>query len=131
AAAAGASPVALRARDGFGEAPKPARETRGVPFDLTKSSASELVKLHTHANEWFSRQARLELAARAESGRELGVAREQLRELFEKHGDIVVKLRAFWSLYTVGAADEAFLLAQLRHPNEHVRTWAIRFLTDA
>ena len=42
----------------------------------------------------------------------------------------MVKLRAFWSLYTIGAVDEAFLRAQLRHPNEHVRTWAIRLLTD-
>src|SRR5439155_2251257 len=64
------------------------------------------------------------------TGRELGTAREQLRELFEKQSDIVVKLRAFWSLYTIGAADESFLRAQLRHSDEHVRTWAIRFLTD-
>ena len=98
--------------------------------DVAKLSASELVKLHTHANEWFSRQARLELAARAESIRGLEGAKEQLRELFEKQDDIVVKLRVFWTLYAIGATDEAFLLAQLRHPNEHVRTWAIRFLTD-
>jgi len=57
-------------------------------------------------------------------------AKEQLRELFEKQTDIVLKLRAFWTLYCIGAADEPFLRAQLRHPNEHVRTWAIRFLTD-
>ena len=62
--------------------------------DLAKLSASELVKLHTHANEWFARQARLELAARAEAGRGLDAAKEQLRELFEKQGDVVVKLRA-------------------------------------
>jgi len=98
--------------------------------DLAKLSASELVKLHTHANEWFARQARLELAARAETGREVNPAAEQLRELFAKQSEIVVKLRAFWSIYTIGAADEAFLRAQLRHPNEHVRAWAIRFLTD-
>src|SRR5205823_537791 len=113
-----------------GEAPKPAREARAVPVDLAKLSASELVKFHTNANEWFTRQARLELAARAETGRGLGTAKEQLREMFEKQSDVVVKLRAFWSLYTIGAVDEAFLRAQLRHPNEHVRTWAIRFLTD-
>jgi hypothetical protein len=42
----------------------------------------------------------------------------------------VMKLRALWSLYTIGATDEAFLRAQLRHSNEHVRTWGIRLLTD-
>src|SRR5204862_849380 len=99
-------------------APTGAAEAAAVPFDLTRLSASELVKLHTHANEWFSRQARLELAARADTGRELSTAREQLRELFEKQSDIVVKLRAFWSLYTIGAADQSFLRAQLRHSDE-------------
>src|SRR5207245_2372909 len=47
AAATGASPVAPRATGGFGEAPKPARGAPAVPFDLTKLSASDLVKLHT------------------------------------------------------------------------------------
>ena len=88
------------------------------------------MKLHTRANEWFARQARLELAARAETGRGLDTAKEQLREMFEKQSARVVKLRAFWSLYATGAADETFLRAQLRHPDEHVRTWAIRLLTD-
>src|SRR5262245_24287221 len=34
-------------------------------FDIAKLDVSALVRLHTHANEWFSRQARLELIARA------------------------------------------------------------------
>jgi putative membrane-bound dehydrogenase-like protein len=136
AAASGGSPVARRTTNpltpslspiggegaGFGEA---------RAGDLTKLSAGELVRLHTHANEWFSRQARLELAARAGTGGELSTAKEQLRELFEQQSDVVVKLRAFWTLYAIGAADESFLRAQLRHPNEHVRTWAVRFLSDA
>jgi len=114
-----------------GSAAAPAAGTGAAPVDLTRLSASELVKLHTHPNEWFSRQARLELAARAETGRDLGAAMEQLREFFEKQDDVVVRLRAFWTLYSLGAADQAFLGAQLRHANEHVRTWAIRLLADA
>ncbi len=99
------------------------------PSDLRKSSISELVSLHTHANEWFSRQARLELAARADAG-SLGDAPQQLRKLYDSYGDVVVKLRALWSLYVIGAADESFLRAQLSHSNEHVRTWAVRLLTE-
>jgi len=116
--------------NGFGGAPKPAGEARARSFDLAKLSVGELVKLQTHANEWFSRQARLELASRAASDRGLGAAARQLRELFDRQDDLVAKLRAFWTLYAIGATDEAFLRAQLRHLNEHVRTWAIRFLTD-
>jgi putative membrane-bound dehydrogenase-like protein len=98
--------------------------------DIHKLSPSDLVKLHTHANEWFSRQARLELAARAQTGREVADVKEQLLELFNTQNDIVVKLRAFWTLYAIGAMDEKFLRAQLHHPNEHVRTWAVRYLVD-
>jgi len=99
--------------------------------DITKLTASELVKLHTHPNEWFSRQARLELTARAEKGRDLGNAKNELLQLYSQQSDVVVKLRAFFTLYTMGGADEKFLREQLHHSNEHVRVWAIRFLTDS
>ena len=39
--------------------------------DVEKLSDGDLVKLHGHANEWFSRQARLELIARAHDARHL------------------------------------------------------------
>ncbi len=99
--------------------------------DLTKLDARELVKLHTHGNDWWVRQARLELAARAAAGRGLDGAGETLREMFEHDADAVHQLRALWTLCCIGAADWKFLTAQLRHRSEHVRTWAIRLLTDA
>jgi len=99
--------------------------------DLTKLDARELVKLHAHANEWWVRQARLELSARAAAGRGLDGASEALREMCERETDGVHQLRALWTLFCMGAADEKFLTAQLRHASEHVRTWAIRLLTDA
>ncbi len=98
--------------------------------DIRKLTSAQLVQLHTHTNEWFSRQARLELTARAQSAQGTGFARKGLRELFEHHRDPVIKLRALWSLYCIGAADEVFLRAQLHHADEHVRTWAVRLLTD-
>jgi putative membrane-bound dehydrogenase-like protein len=98
--------------------------------DLAKLTASDLVKLHTHLNEWFARQARRQLEDRAADGVDLKDAISQLREMFEKDADVVNKLRALWTLYDIGAADEPFLRAQLRHENEHVRAWAIRLLTD-
>ena len=97
---------------------------RADAVDLNKLTASELVKLHTHANEWWVRQARLELAGRA------GSDAPGLRDIFDNDKNPVHQLRALWTLFAMGAADEAFLMAQLRHSNEHVRTWAIRLLTD-
>ena len=40
------------------------------------------------------------------------------------------KLRALWTLYTIGGADEAFLLPLLKSPNEHLRAWGIRLLSE-
>lgn len=107
---------------------EPKRASAG---DLTKLDAAELVKLHTHPNEWFVRQARIELIARANYGQDLAAAKQQLRALFDTQPDSVTKLRALWTLSTIGGADEALLRAQLRHPDEHVRAWAVRLLSDA
>jgi putative heme-binding domain-containing protein len=89
------------------------------------------VQLHTHPNEWFARQARLELVACANAGQDLTAAKQQLVALFDGQPDNAVKLRALWTLSAISATNDAFLRAQLRHPDEHVRTWAVRLLSDA
>jgi putative membrane-bound dehydrogenase-like protein len=89
--------------------------------DLTRATPAELVALHRHPNEWYARQARLQLVARADRGD----AVVQLRAMAaDGH------LRALWTLYACGAADAAFLRGLLRHGDEHVRVWAIRLLAD-
>jgi putative membrane-bound dehydrogenase-like protein len=109
-----------------------AGETKAAAVgDLAKLEAAELVKLHTHPNEWFSRRARVELAGRAAAGQDLSFAKGQLRELFDTHADPTIKLRALWTLNSIGGIDDAFLRAQLRHPDEHVRTWSVRLISDA
>src|ERR1043166_3999254 len=103
---------------------------RNAIADVSKLSVAELVKLQTHANDWFSRRARIELEARVAGGVSVAGAKGALREMFARSGDVTVKLRSLWALNAIGAADESFLRAQLRHNDEHVRTWAIRLLTD-
>ncbi len=98
--------------------------------DLQGLSISELVKLHAHTNEWFVRQARLQLAEKMIEGSQFKSAKTQLENLFTRETNVVVQLRALWSLYAIGGADEKFLRASLSHPNEHVRTWAVRLLSD-
>jgi putative heme-binding domain-containing protein len=97
---------------------------------LTKLSASELVKLHTHPNEWFVRQARRQLADRAGTGTDLKDAAALLRTMYDSETDGVMRLHALWSLQVIGALDEPFLVAQLKSDNEHIRVWALRLLTD-
>lgn len=85
----------------------------GTTTDLAKLSVDELVNLHTHANEWFVRQARLELVSRLATGGFSLSAVKELRSLFAKSSDTVVKLRALWSLYSIDHADAQFLSEQL------------------
>jgi len=106
--------------------PKPA-ETG----DFSKLSETDLVGMHTRLNEWFSRRARVELASRAATGQKLDAAKKQLRAMFDTNPEDAVKLRALWTLFDIGGADTVFLKAQLQHPNEHVRAWAIRMISDA
>ncbi len=103
---------------------------RTGPTDLTQTGGRDLVALQTHSNAWLNRQARLQLAGRAAIGHKLTHGIEDLRTLFAGNSDPVAKLQALWALHAAGGTDANFLRAQLRHENDHVRTWAIRLLTD-
>src|SRR5687768_4886497 len=59
-------------------------------IDLQQTPGRELVALHTHANEWFVRKARLELATRSAAGHPLTHAVEDLRTLFHQSADPVI-----------------------------------------
>lgn len=98
--------------------------------DLSKLSNDELVKLHLHPNEWYARMARKELLTRAYAGQSLVQTIGQLRGLYAQQKDAVMQLRLLWTLYDLGGANNAFLRAQLKNPNEHVRAWAIRLLRE-
>jgi putative membrane-bound dehydrogenase-like protein len=101
------------------------------PGDLSKLSVAELIRLHSSPNEWLVRQARRQLVEKALAGQELALARTQLGEILAQNTNVLAQLRVLWSLHSIGAADEPLLRAQLRHPNEHVRVWAIRLLSDS
>ncbi len=101
------------------------------PGDLSKLSVAELIRLQSSPNEWLVRQARRQLVENALAGKELALARTQLGEILAQNTNVLAQLRVLWSLYSMGAADAQFLRAQLRHPNEHVRVWAIRLLSDS
>ena len=107
---------------------------RVEPFDLAKMSQSELVKLHTHENEWWSRQARVELTARAKTGRDLEIAKRLLLGMTGKDASVVNKLRAIWTLHCIGNDDDLINYALSRlmsDSNEYVRAWAVRALVDS
>jgi putative membrane-bound dehydrogenase-like protein len=99
--------------------------------DLTKLSVAELVKLHEHPNEWFVRQARRELANRTIARGDVSAAAREFRQIIDRsEAEATTRLRALWTLYTVGAIEPKTLVTMLDDPSEHVRVWAVRLLTD-
>ncbi len=99
--------------------------------NLPAMSPAELVKLHTHANEWFVRQARRELANRAARGVPLVAATSDLIGLLGRaEGDTAQRLSSLWTLYTIGALDRPAIERLLDDRDEHVRRWGVRLLVD-
>jgi putative membrane-bound dehydrogenase-like protein len=98
--------------------------------DLKSADPLALVDLHRHTNEWWVRQARIELARRFTAGDDLTGAIDGLRTLCRQGGDVVLQLRALWSLWTIEAIDERELRRLLESDDEHLRAWGIRLLTD-
>ena len=101
-----------------------------VPVDLARRSDVELVQLQLHRNDWHVRHARRLLQERAAQGHDMAEMRRQLHVMFAEQADETRKLRALWALHTIGGLDDAFLIAQLQHASEHVRTWAIQLLRE-
>lgn len=100
-------------------------------INLSELSDDKLVAYQLHTNDWFARQSRRLLHERTINGEDLTAAHRQLREIFESNEDVTRKLRAMWALHLTEGTSEAWLLKQLHHANEHVRTWAIKLLVDA
>jgi len=97
--------------------------------DLRPASDEQLVALHAHANQWYARQARLLLQHRAAAGQPMEAVAQSLRSIVQS-SDAVAAVGAMLKLHAIGELPQAFALAQLQHPQESVRAWAIRSLSD-
>lgn len=106
------------------------RPTR-VAVDLQRLSNGQLVEYQTHRNEWFVRHSRRILQERAAAGQDMSTVHSKLRNIFADDSEVSRKLRAMWALYSTIGADADWLISQLRHENEHVRSWAVKLLVDA
>jgi len=104
-----------------------AKGTKPAPnFDLAKSSSAELVNLLASPNDWFRRAARQILAERRDA-KVIPVLRMSLLQ----GKDSRLALQSLWALKVVGAFDDALAAKLLKHVDDDVRAWTIRFLGDA
>ena len=101
-----------------------------VPPDLAKLTNAELVQLQLSPNEWLVRQSRRVLQERAAAGAKMKDAAPALLAMLARETDPLRQLRALWALHAIGGAGDALLRKTLAHSDEHLRIWAIRFLTE-
>lgn len=100
------------------------------PLDLTKLDLPALVGLHRDPNDWYSRMARREILDRAERVVPMDDAAKALKLMLAGSAEPKLKLRALWTLFALGQADEPTLLGLLDQEPESLRAWGIRLLTD-
>ncbi len=103
------------------------------PFrgDLSKLSDLELVKLHNHKNEWFSRHARRILQERAAAGRLDPKAITELRPMYPINSPESVRqsLRSLWTLFVTNNWSPTTLKIAIA-PFAELQSWQIRLYLD-
>lgn len=108
--------------------------TYGTPaprrVDLAELARQALIDLLRHPNQWYVRQARLELRRRVTDMAERDAIVDALRSAHRQTTAAGDELERLWTLHTLGASDRATLLRLLADDDEHVRLWALRLLTD-
>jgi len=106
-------------------------ERKHVTIDLATKSDAELVALHAHANDWYVRTARRILQERAaKTGRKSDEVKGALQKQLDSDAPATHRLRALWTLWSIGRIDAATLEALLADPSEYVRAWSIQFLGE-
>jgi putative membrane-bound dehydrogenase-like protein len=107
-------------------APKAVKPIRAGSFDLSKKSSAELIKLLSHANDWYARAARRILAERRDASLVPALAKLALESPDQRQA-----LQGLWSEYVSAALDDALALAALDSPHQYVRAWTVRLIGDA
>ncbi len=103
---------------------KGAKSALVIDPPLGKRSSKELVALLGDPNSWLVGEARRILMER----RDPSVVPGLRKAVLKNKGKLA--LESLWALYVSGGFDEDFAGRLLEHPNEHVRTWAIRLVGD-
>lgn len=95
------------------------------PLGLEKLASSELVQLLSHANAWYSREARRILGERRDPA-----VIEELKSMALDAEDEKRALAGLWTTYVSGGFDETLAAQLLAHPSAAVRMWTVRLIGD-
>jgi putative membrane-bound dehydrogenase-like protein len=102
--------------------------------NIGELSDIELVAMQSHANDWYVRQARVELQARSAAGKlDQKPVYAALEKQFAEATTSPKRLRALWAMHVAGcyAGDrQEALAALLSHEDAHIRAWSVQLLTE-
>ncbi|MGH8018841.1 MAG: DUF7133 domain-containing protein [Opitutaceae bacterium] len=96
--------------------------TRPATLNLRAMKTADLIGVLSHANREHREHARRLLGDRPEN------IAPVLQAMVKRNAPAA--LEAFWVLNLRGELDEARRRQALRHPNEHIRRWAVRLIGD-
>ncbi len=102
-----------------------------IQVDYSRATDDQLVEAQLHPNDWHVRMARLELSDRATSRSIQSSAVARLKELATKHPDEARRLRAIWTLHSIGSLTSDLYKVLWKDPSEYVRGWAIQLSTES
>ncbi|MGE3819926.1 MAG: PVC-type heme-binding CxxCH protein, partial [Isosphaeraceae bacterium] len=99
-------------------------------LDLNREPSVALVDRLDHPNAWYARKARVVLATRQARGDALPGVRQRLLARLGGTDDPARVLANLWTWHAIGGVDRPLLRSLVHHPQEAVRAWAVRLLTD-
>lgn len=97
--------------------------------DLTTQSDQQLVALQNDRNNWYQRQARMELAARAVRGKLDQQAIVTLKNMLSSESTQQI-LDAMLTLQAIGELSSFETLVLVQHPEPAVRRMSVQLMTD-
>src|SRR5579883_1291079 len=98
---------------------------------LGSMSDAELLRLQFRSNEWYARHARRILQERFERGDLSQFIAGDVLQKYANQTNVAYKLRLFFTAHAIGADTRKWPLDQLKDPEFHVRSWAVRFLAES
>ncbi len=98
--------------------------------DLNEMTDAQLADLQLSPSDWHARRARVILQNRATKRAIDDDAQEQLRDIFESHENLDLRLRAMWSLHVTNLLPAETLLDALEDQDEYIRAWAVQLLSE-
>ena len=99
-------------------------------FDLAAKTNAELLKLLSHPNDWYARQARRQFAEQPFAERRDPFFFGELKKLLSSD-DQRLALQGLWSLYVSDRFDDQVARATLQSDHEYLRAWTTRLLGDS